>query len=84
MRTTGRSVIVLILALLGAVVLGVAATLTSAATQAATTALIMGGTGRPDPEDFPGYIQNVARLLHPPEYVVPGPPGLRARCGHHS
>ena len=66
MRTTGRSVIVLILALLGAVVLGVAATLTSAATQAATTALIMGGTGTPDPADFPGYIPNVANY-----YIYP-------------
>ena len=66
MRTTGRSVIVLILALLGAVVLGVAATLTSAATQAATTALIMGGTGTPNPADFPGYIPNVANY-----YIYP-------------
>ena len=66
MRTTGRSVIVLILALLGAVVLGVASMLTSAATQAATTALIMGGTGTPNPADFPGYIPNVANY-----YIYP-------------
>ncbi len=74
MRTTGRSVIVLILALLGAVVLGVAATLTSTATQAATTALIMGGTGRPDPEDFPGYIPNVANYYIHPNTSCQAPP----------
>ena len=40
--------------------------LTSAATQAATTALIMGGTGTPNPADFPGYIPNVANY-----YIYP-------------
>jgi hypothetical protein len=66
----------LILALLGAVVLGAAAMLSSAATMAATTALIMGGSGTPDPDAVPGYVPNVANYyIYPNSSCQPPDPG---------
>jgi hypothetical protein len=60
MRKTARSLLLAVLTLLSALVLGVASTITTAGfSLAASTAYIMGGTGRPDPKDFPGYIDNV-------------------------
>jgi len=57
-RTVIRSIIVAMLALLGAVVIGVASTITSALTLAATTALIVPGTGNPNPDVITNYKQN--------------------------
>src|SRR6185295_5999615 len=60
MRKSARSFLLVVLTLVSAVVLGVSSTLTSAAVSvAANTALIMGGTGRPDPDNFPLYKENV-------------------------
>lgn len=59
MRDKARSITVILLALLGVLVLGITSAVTSAIAVAATTALIMGGTGRPDPAATPPYIQNV-------------------------
>jgi PE-PPE domain len=60
MRKSARSILLVVLALLSAVVLGVAAMVTSAAfSLAASTALIMGGTGTPNPDQEPGYMENV-------------------------
>jgi hypothetical protein len=55
MRKSARSILLVVLALLSAVALGVAAMVTSAAfSLAASTALIMGGTGTPNPDQEPG------------------------------
>jgi hypothetical protein len=60
MRKSARSILLVVLALLSAVTLGVAAMVTSAAfSLAASTALIMGGTGTPNPDQEPGYMENV-------------------------
>lgn len=59
MRRVARSMIMVVLALLAAVVIGITSTFTAAVTLTATTALIMGGTGRPDPGADPLYMQNV-------------------------
>ncbi|MGB3486181.1 MAG: PE-PPE domain-containing protein [Mycobacterium sp.] len=64
-----RSLAVTVVALLAAVILAVGSMLTpifAAVATSATTALIMGGTGRPNPDDFPGYIPNVAQY-----YIYP-------------
>ena len=68
MRKTARLVFLFLVTLLSAVALAVSAMVTSAgfSLAATTTALIMGGTGRPDPQDFPGYMENVESY-----YIVP-------------
>ena len=64
MRKIARSILLVVLALFSAVVLGVAAMLTSAGLSLAivkpVTALIMGGSGTPDPDLEPGYVPNVS------------------------
>jgi hypothetical protein len=64
MRKTARSIVLAFLTLLSAVVLGVTTILTSAglslAAETTWTALIMGGSGTPDPDKEPGYVPNVA------------------------
>ncbi|BBZ02756.1 hypothetical protein MCHIJ_21930 [Mycolicibacterium chitae] len=57
MRRAVRSIFVLILALVGVVAVAVAGTLTSFVAMAAT-ALIVPGTGDPDANVIPGYMQN--------------------------
>lgn len=75
MREFARSAAVSFVAVLGAVVLALASTLTSATTLAATTALIMGGTGRPNPDDFPGYITSVGNYyINPNTVCLSAPP----------
>jgi hypothetical protein len=60
MRKSAQATLLLVLALFSAVVLGVATMVTSAAfSLAASTVLIMGGTGTPDPAAEPGYVPNV-------------------------
>ncbi|MDF2825739.1 MAG: hypothetical protein K0R68_3147, partial [Mycobacterium sp.] len=63
---TARSTGSVILALLGVLILGAAATLGSAISLAATTALINGASGLPKPVDKPGYIFGVADHLLAP------------------
>jgi hypothetical protein len=77
MRSVIRSLAVAAVAVVTALVLALGSTLTpifAAVATSATTALIMGGTGRPDPDDFPGYVPNVAQY-----YIYPNsacqPPG---------
>ncbi len=70
MRKTARSIVLAFLTLLSVVVLGVTTILTSAglslAAETTVTALIMGGSGTPDPEQEPGYVPNVASYyIHP-------------------
>jgi hypothetical protein len=65
-RSTVRSLFVALLALLGAIVLTVAMTITAAVNLAATTALIVPGTGTPDPSTSSNYIPNAVNY-----YVVP-------------
>jgi PE-PPE domain len=72
MRAVIRSVIVAILALLGAVVIGVASTITSAVTLAAT-ALIVPGTGDPDPDAVTNYKPNARDY-----YIAPFNPACTA------
>jgi hypothetical protein len=60
MRVLVRSIVIAIMAIVGAVAVAVASMLPANVALAATSALIMGGTGRPDPKDFPGYMENVA------------------------
>ncbi|HUO36445.1 MAG TPA: PE-PPE domain-containing protein, partial [Mycobacterium sp.] len=54
-RGIARSVVVVILVLLGVVLAGAG----SIVARAGTAALIMGGTGQPDPAAIPSYMQNV-------------------------
>ena len=66
MRKTARSILLVVLTLLSAVALGVATILTSAGlslaaeTTKTVTALIMGGSGTPDPDQESGYVPNVS------------------------
>ena len=63
MRKTARSIVLAFLTLLSAVVLGVTTILTSAGLSLAettATALIMGGSGTPDPDKEVGYVPNVS------------------------
>ena len=63
MRKTARSIVLALLTLLSAVVLGVTTILTSAGLSLAettATALIMGGSGTPDPDKEVGYVPNVS------------------------
>jgi hypothetical protein len=74
MRKSARSILLVLLALLSAVVLGVAAMVTSAAfSLAASTALIMGGTGTPNPDLEPGYMENVTSYYIYPNTSCTGP-----------
>jgi hypothetical protein len=76
MRKSGRSILLVVLALLSAVVLGVAAMVTSAAfSLAASTALIMGGTGTPNPDQESGYMENVANY-----YIYPNTSCMAVNC----
>jgi hypothetical protein len=74
MRATARSLLVGLLALLGAVVLGISWTMTTAVQLQATTALIMGGTDNPDPDAT--YIADITqRYLDPfPDLPYDSPP----------
>ena len=64
MRLTARSLWVGLLALLGAVVVTISWTMTTAVQLQATTALIMGGTDNPDPDAT--YIADITqRYLNP-------------------
>jgi hypothetical protein len=75
MRVFARSVAVGFLAVLGSLALAFGATLTPATTLAATTALIMGGTGRPNPDDFPGYNTSVGNYyINPNTVCLTAPP----------
>ena len=63
MRKTARSIVLVFLTLLSAVVLGVTTMLASVGVSLAattTTALIMGGSGTPDPDQEVGYVPNVS------------------------
>ncbi len=66
MRVVARSVVVGFLAVLSAVILGLTSTMTAAVTlvAASSVALVMGGTGRPDPEQT--YLDNVSQY-----YIYP-------------
>ena len=63
MRNSIRSLLVVVVTLVSAVVLAVASVLASAglslAAETSVTALIMGGSGTPDPDKEVGYIPNV-------------------------
>lgn len=69
-----RSLIVAILAVLGAIAIGVASTITSAVTLAAT-ALIVPGTGEPNPGAIANLETNAVKY-----YIVPGTEGHTAPC----
>jgi PE-PPE domain len=78
MRKSVRAILVVVLALLSSVVLGVAATLTSALSLAAmgtATVLIMGGTGTPDPDKEIGYVPNVMSY-----YILTNPLCMEVNC----
>lgn len=69
MRAFIRTLAVTVVALIATLALAIGSTLTPVFGQialSATTALIMGGTGRPNPDDFPGYVPNVAQY-----YIYP-------------
>lgn len=71
MQTLFRSAAVAFLGMLSVLALALGATLGAAPVLAESTALIMGGTGRPNPDDFPGYVPNVMNY-----YINP-----RSSCG---
>lgn len=79
MRAVIRSILVAILALTGTVVIGVACTVTAAIMLTANpVALIMGGTGRPNPD--PEYVENVEKYYINPFRPAPRRPrALRHR-----
>jgi hypothetical protein len=66
MRKSARSCLLVVLALIASAVLGITAMFGSAASLAASTALIMGGTGTPNPDQEPGYVPNVTSY-----YIAP-------------
>lgn len=69
MRAFIRTLAVTVVALVATLALAIGSTLAPVFGQvalSATTALIMGGTGRPNPDDFPGYVPNVAQY-----YIYP-------------
>lgn len=73
MRVLCRSIAAAFIVLVGALALAIMAMIAPGASVAATSALIMGGTGRPMPSDFPGYIPNVASYyLAPHSSCTPG------------
>jgi hypothetical protein len=61
MRGMCRSMAVGFLAVLGTVVLAIGAIVAPGMSVAATTALVLGGTGTPSPAAEPGYMENVTR-----------------------
>lgn len=66
MREAARVVVLFFLSAVGTAVLGVVTALMSAVSLAATTALIVPGTGTPDAEAVGGYMQNAqSRYLAP-------------------
>ncbi|OBK73064.1 PE-PPE domain-containing protein [Mycobacterium sp. 1164985.4] len=66
MREAARVVVFFFLSVVGTAVLGVVTALMSAVSLAATTALIVPGTGTPDAEAVGGYMQNAqSRYLAP-------------------
>ncbi len=75
MSTTIRTLVVAVLALLGGVLIGLTSTVTSAVTLTATVALIMGGTGLPNPAVFPRYVPNVESY-----YIAPNTSCQVASC----
>ena len=63
MRKTARSIVLALLTLVSAVALGVVSTMSAGFSLAAATtatALIMGGSGTPDPDQELGYVPNVS------------------------
>jgi hypothetical protein len=63
MRKTARSIVLALLTLVSAVALGVVSTMSAGFSLAAATtvtALIMGGSGTPDPDQEVGYVPNVS------------------------
>jgi hypothetical protein len=74
MRTVFRSALIAVLALLGTVALGATSALMAAVTQAAT-ALIVGGTGTPDPAAVTGFMQNAVTY-----YSEPNAPSCKTIC----
>lgn len=80
MRSGARLLVTVTLALLGCVLLAGTATLTSAITLAATTVLIMGGSGEPDPSLIPVYMTHVETY-----YLTPfGPCPSAGSCNYES
>ena len=75
-RGIARSAVVTVVALVGAVLLGVTSTFTLAVTLAATRALIVPGTGTPDPDDVVNYKENVVSYY----YIVPNAPSCAMTC----
>ncbi len=66
MHATRHTALSGIVASVGAVALVAGASTTAAIVNADATALIMGGTGRADPADFPLYVEHVTDYyLHP-------------------
>ena len=60
MRKTARSIVLAVLTLLSAVAIGVGSTISGGFSLVALqTALIMGGSGTPMPDQEPGYMENV-------------------------
>ena len=60
MRKTARSIVLAVLTLLSAVAIGVGSTISGGFSLVALqTALIMGGSGTPRPDEEPGYMENV-------------------------
>jgi hypothetical protein len=74
MRTIFRSALIAVLALLGTVALGAASALMAAVTLAAT-ALIVPGTGTPDPSVVTGFMQNAVNY-----YSEPNAPSCKTIC----
>ena len=66
MRAAAGSVVAAVLAVLGTVFLSATSTLTSAVMLTGSAALIMGGSGIPNPAAFPNYVPNVERY-----YIAP-------------
>jgi hypothetical protein len=69
MHKSPRSILLVVLTLLSTVALGVTTIVASAGLSLAATtvtALIMGGSGTPDPDQEPGYVPNVSRY-----YIFP-------------
>jgi PE-PPE domain len=84
MRSAAHAGLIAVLSVLGAITLVLASTITTAAAQAATTALIMGGSGLGDPTEInalglhipmPNYVPNVENY-----YIAPNSSCQPATC----
>lgn len=75
MRNATRAFVVAFLGFLSAVAIGAAAVLTAAVTLAATTALIVPGTGTPKAEDVADYMPHAYN-----PYIFASTPGLDPEC----